>query len=292
MKGDSVLVNMIGMDDWQFSEEISKPAINVPRAALSFARSLAYPRLDIENYLSRLDRLADEARPLIPSAAPLPERVDALSYFLFEQKNYRGARGTNDSTIFDYTHPDHNFLNKVIDNRLGIPISLSVVYIAVARRVGLAAYGIGLPGHFITGVYEAGTEVLVDPFNSGLRISIADCRRLVRESTGFQRPFNPKWLTPISPTNLLARMLTNLCHIYIQKQDWSSAIPVIKHLLMVQPETDFHLRDLGYLYMYDGSLRLSAQYLEEYLRRVPDAPDFETVRSSLTIVAGRLALWN
>jgi regulator of sirC expression with transglutaminase-like and TPR domain len=285
-------MNVIDMGDWHFSKEISKPAINVPRAALSFARSLAYPKLDINNYLARLDSLAGDARPHIDSAAPLPERVDALSDFLFSQSNFRGARGTNQTTIYDYTHPDHSFLNKVIDNHLGIPISLSVIYIAIAQRLGMPAYGIGLPGHFIAGVYEAGMEVLVDPFNSGLRLSIPDCSRLVRDATGSRRQFNPKWLTPIAPADLLARMLTNLCHVYIQQQDWSSAIPVIQHLLLVQPDTDFHLRDLGYLYMYDGSLRLSAQYLEEYLRRVPDAPDFENVRSSLKIVAGRLALWN
>ena len=87
-------------------------------------------------------------------------------------------------------------------------------------------------------------------------------------------------------------MLTNLCNAYIQRENWRSAIPVIHHLLLVQPETDYHLRDLGYLYLYDGSMRLSAQYLEEYLRRSPEAQDFDTVLSSLRIVAGRLALWN
>jgi regulator of sirC expression with transglutaminase-like and TPR domain len=123
-------------------------------------------------------------------------------------------------------------------------------------------------------------------------LSIPDCARLVRESTGRQVTFQQKWLTPITPGDLLARMLTNLCNAYIQREDWRSAIPVIQHLLLVQPETDFHLRDLGYLYLYNGSLRLSAQYLEEYLRRSPEADDFEKVRSSLQIVAGRLALWN
>ncbi len=280
------------MDETLFYQEITKPTINIPRAALSFARTLAYPGLNVEHYLSRLDSLASEAHTAVLPASPLSERIDALSDFLFYKMNFRGARGTGHSTTYDYTHPEHSYLNRVMDNRIGIPISLSVLFIAVAQRLGLTAYGISLPGHFIAGVYEGGVEILVDPFNSGLRISIADCSRLVRESTGSLRPFNPKWLSPIPPADLLARMLTNLCHAYIQRQDWRNAIPVIKHLLLVQPDTDFHLRDLGYLYLYNGSLRLSAQYLEEYLRRSPDAPDFENVRSSLMIVAGRLALWN
>jgi regulator of sirC expression with transglutaminase-like and TPR domain len=170
---------------------------------------------------------------------------------------------------------------------------LSLVFLEVAQRLGISAYGIGLPGHFIVGVFESNTEIYLDPFNSGYRLSIADCSRLVRESTGSQQPFSPRWLTPISPENFLARMLTNLCNAYIQREDWQNAIKVNQHLLLVQPDSDFHLRDLGYLHMYNGSLRLSAKYLEEYLRRSsPGSSDFDQVRSSLEIVAGRLALWN
>jgi regulator of sirC expression with transglutaminase-like and TPR domain len=279
-------------DNCSFAEEISQPRINIPRAALAFARSLAYPNLDIDRYLFILDALAEEARVNDPASAPLAERIDALSDLLFYRMNFQGARGTGNVTQHDYSHPDNSFLNRVLDSRIGIPISLSVIYITLAQRLGMAAYGIGLPGHFIVGVFERGAEIYVDPFHSGLRLSIADCGRLVRESTGSQGPFQPKWLSPVSPAALLARMLTNLCHAYIQREDWRNAIPVIQHLRTVQPETVFHLRDLGYLYMYNGSLRLSAQYLEEYLRRSPEAPDFENVRSSLNLVAGRLALWN
>jgi regulator of sirC expression with transglutaminase-like and TPR domain len=273
------------MNDITFQEELSQQTINIPRAALSFARSIAYPALNIDHYLSRLDQLTESAGQDQASCKSFDERVDALSDFLFYQKDFQGNRD-------DYNDPRNNYLNCVLDRKLGIPISLSIIYITIAQRLGLRAYGIGLPGHFIVGVYEDGHQILIDPFNSGVRLSLADCSRRVKESTGFEGAFQPKWLAPVSPNNLLARMLTNLCNAYIQKENWHSAIPVIQHLLMVQPKTDFHLRDLGYLYLYNGSLRLSAQYLEEYLRRAPEAKDFENVRSSLQIVAGRLALWN
>ena len=272
-------------DQLTFLDEISRSHINVPRAALYFARSIAYPILDVDHYLARLDELAETARPQVEACASLPERIEALSDFLFGQLEFTGNHS-------DYNDPRNSYLNCVLDRKMGIPISLTVMFTAVAQRLGMQSYGIGLPGHFIAGVYQNGSEVLVDPFNSGLRLSVADCARLVRESTGYHGTFQQKWLTPVSPEKLLARMLTNLCQAYIQREDWRSAIPVIQHLLMVQPDTDFHLRDLGYLYLYDGSLRLSAQYLEEYLRRSPGASDFENVKSSLQIVAGRLALWN
>lgn len=272
-----------------FVNELNQPAINIPRAALCFARELAFPDLDIAGYVTRFDDLADGIRPqleaYVRASKPLVERVDLLSDYLFVQKKFRANQ-------VNYYDPGNSYLNRVLDRRVGIPITLSVVFIEVAQRVGLHAYGVGLPGHFIAGVHESGQQVLIDPFGEGTRLSVPDCARLVRESTGHRGNFNTKWLLPVTPENLLVRILTNLCNAYIQSEDWRSAIPVIQHLLQVQPETDFHLRDLGYLYLYDGSLRLSAQYLEEYLRRVPDAPDFDNVRSSLQIVAGRLALWN
>ncbi len=273
------------MDAIDLRDELSQPIINVPRAALCLARAIAFPVLDVDFYVARLNTLAEIARPHVATNKAFSDQVDALSDFLFYQMNFRGNRD-------DYHDPRNSYLNCVLDRKLGIPISLAAIYIAIAQRLGMRAYGINLPGHFIIGIYEQGSEILLDPFNSGIRLSIPDVARLVRESTGRQVAFQPKWLKPITPGDFLARMLTNLCNAYIQREDWRSAIPVIQHLLLVQPDIDFHLRDLGYLYLYNGSLRLSAQYLEEYLRRVPEAADFEKVRSSLQIVAGRLALWN
>lgn len=273
------------MDDLTLANEINQPVINVPRAALQFSRAIAFPLLDVNGYLSRLDKLAEQARPNVDSCSTLADRVDALSDFLFDQMRFRGNRT-------DYHDPMNSHLNRVLDRKQGIPITLSILYVAIAQRLGLPAYGIGLPGHFIVGVYQDGAEILIDPFNAGLRLSYTDCARLVKDSTGHHGPFQQKWLHPVAPIDLLSRMLTNLCNAYVQREDWDAAIPVIHHLMRLQPESEFHLRDLGYLYLYNGSMRLSAQYLEEYLRRAPSAPDFENVKSSLQIVAGRLALWN
>lgn len=273
------------MNILSFQQEINQPTIDIPRAALQYARSIAYPFISVDDYLRRLDHMADAARPRLARVKSLEEKAEALSEFLFDENNFQGNQQA-------YNDPRNSYLNCVLDRKLGIPITLSVIYVAVARRLGISAYGIGLPGHFIAGLFRQGQEVLVDPFHAGRRLTMADCDRLVREATGHEGPFQPKWLSPVSPANLLARMLNNLCHAYIRGENWDAAIRVIHHLLLVQPGADFHLRDLGLLHLYNGSLRLSAQYLEEYLQRSPDAKDFESVRSSLQIVAGRLALWN
>jgi regulator of sirC expression with transglutaminase-like and TPR domain len=272
-------------NDLSFLDELNQPTINLPRAALRIARSIAYPVLDVNSYLERIQLLANQARCEVPTDQSLAERVDALASFLFRRMGFSGDPHEEDD-------PDRGYLNCVLDQKAGSPITLSVLFIAVAKRIGLNAYGIGLPGHFIAGVYEGGVDLMVDPFNGGQRLTLADCCRLVRESTNFQGPFHPKWLAPVTSEDILARMLTNLCQVYIQREEWDLAIPVIQHLQLVQPETDHHLRDLGYVYLYNGSLRQSARYLEEYLHRMPEAQDYDNVRNSLRIVAARLALWN
>lgn len=272
-------------DVLSFQDELKRPTIHIPRAALYLARSIAFPILDVDHYVSVLNQLADAAFPQVQQAKDFAERTEALSDFLFNISDFRGNRE-------DYHDPQNSYLNCVIDRKLGIPITLGTIYIYVAQRLGMRAYGLGLPGHFIVGLYEEGQQILIDPYNAGRRLTLPDCARLVRESTGFQGPFQPKWITPIAPDALLVRMLTNLCNAYVEHEQWQNAIPVVQHLLMIEPEMDYHLRDLGYLHLYNGSIRLSAQYLEEYLRRSPKADDFENVRSSLKIVAARLALWN
>lgn len=280
------------MNDLSFEQELSQNTINIPRAALSFARSIAYPALDIQIYLNHLNGLAATARDRVRTPASLVDRIDSLSEYMFYELNFQGARGNGPGNPGDYRNPENSFLNRVIETRMGIPISLAVIYIAVAQRVGLPAYGIGLPGHFIVGFYEDGREIYIDPFNAGVHLSVADCARLVNERSEDDLIFNPKWLSPITPEKLLARMLSNLCNAYIQREEWTNAIPVIHHLLIVQPDVDYHMRDLGYLYMYAGTLRKSAYYLEKYLQLAPAAPDYQHVLSILNVVAGRLALWN
>ena len=271
--------------DLTFREVLNQQTINLPRAALLFARAIAHPDLDVEHNLNRLHRLADEARPALVGCTTMSARVDALAEFLFVEVGFQGNQT-------DYYDPRNSLLNCVLDRKLGIPISLACIFITVAQQLGLPAYGIGLPGHFIAGVYHEGEEIYLDPFNAGARLSIADCWRLVQQKNHREDTFQARWLAAVRPSDMLARMLTNLCNAYIHHEDWPKAIPTLQHLLLVQPETDFHLRDLGYVYMYNGSLRRSAQYLEEYLRRSPGVADFEHVLTSLKIVAGRLALWN
>jgi len=273
------------MNYLSFEEELQREPIQIARAALSFSREIAYPGLEIDSYLQRLDHLADLASEAVPTHEPLARQALILSDFLFNQMRFEG-------NVTEYSDPRNSYLNEVLDRRLGIPISLSVVYIDVAQRLEIPAQGVGMPGHFIVGVSDPGGDLYLDPFHGGRHLSQVDCLRLVEKSTGYQGEFQLTWLEPVGPRRILTRMLFNLRNIYLQQQDWTRALAVVERLAMVQPDAPGNLRDLGVIYYQSGSLSNAVYYYEQYLLRAPEAEDADLVRMSLQSAAQQLAQRN
>lgn len=246
----------------------------MPRAGLLLAREIAYPDLDIPYYLEWLEDLAGEAAREMPAAGRLADKIEALSHFFFAECQFKG-------NVMAYSDPRNSFLNQVLERRLGIPISLSLIYVAVARQLGLTAYGVGLPGHFIVGVEDGMEKLLLDPFHGGERVSMADCERLVAETVGYEGPLDPRWLEPVGPRAVLARMLNNLRINYIQRRQWGQTVAVLRHLRQVQPEAPEHLRDLGLVHYQQGELYPAAMYLEEYLEQAPETAEAQAIQQNL-----------
>lgn len=270
------------MREVTFSQELQKPVIDLPRAGLLFARELAYPDLDVAAYLARLEELAAQARSSLPASGP---SAAALASFLFEELAFRGNASA-------YDDPRNSFLNEVLERRLGIPITLSVVYLSVARRLQIDAYGIGLPGHFIVGVREGVDEILLDPFHEGVRLTLADCERLVRQTTGYTGSLKPAWLRPAVPRAILTRMLNNLRIVYVRREQWEQALAVIERLQQVQPESADHLRDLGLIHYQQGELYEAARYLEAYMEQAPETAEAAAIRQNLQPAFSRWAKLN
>jgi regulator of sirC expression with transglutaminase-like and TPR domain len=262
------------MGQWTFRDELELDEINVPRAALQFARVIAYPGLDIATHMALLDDISEVAADYVDLAHPILNQVEQLSDFLF---NILGFQGNSD----DYNDPRNSFLNEVLERRLGIPISLSVIYVDVAVRLGIPAYGIGLPGHFIVGVHERDAEIWLDPFYGGRRLDLADCAELIKASTGFEGALEASWFTPSVAHDILARMLANLRANYVSTSAWQQAAAVIQLLRQTQPQNAEHLRDLGLVYYHQGRLSKAAHYLNAYLHQVPNATDAEVIRDGM-----------
>ncbi|HMT19716.1 MAG TPA: transglutaminase-like domain-containing protein [Promineifilum sp.] len=262
------------MGKWMFRDELQLAEINVPRAALQFARAIAYPDLNVAAYMLRLHEISEEAGDYVSSERAVHTQAEQLASFLFDHLAFRGDRE-------EYNDPRNSFLNDVLDRRLGIPITLSILYVDIAARLGIPAFGIGLPGHFIVGIHGQNADLWLDPFHGGRRLNLNDCAELIRISSGYEGPLEAGWFAPAPARDIIARMLGNLRSSYVGAGLWAQAATAIQLLRQVQPDTSEHLRDLGLVYYHQHRLPLAAHYLNAYLLREPNASDAQVIRDGI-----------
>jgi regulator of sirC expression with transglutaminase-like and TPR domain len=257
-------------------------ALDAGEVALALARD-EYPGLDTEAYLSELAGMAREARPYL--RGDLHGRVKGLCRYLFHDQGFRGNQK-------DYYDPRNSYLNEVLDRRTGIPITLSLVAMAVGHRAGLAVAGVGLPGHFIAKATEHDHEVLFDPFHGGRILSPSDCERLVEQSAGIPFTANSHTLGAVTQGAIVSRMLTNLKGIYLAGDDFGRAVRVIRRLCQLQPADALQRRDLGATLLRAGDAGAAIDHLSAYLSARPKASDASTVGDLLRQAKGMVAQWN
>jgi regulator of sirC expression with transglutaminase-like and TPR domain len=190
---------------------------------------------------------------------------------LFDEGGFRG----NEDHYYD---PRNSFLNEVLDRRLGIPITLSVLFLAVARRLGLRAEGVALPGHFLVRADAAGRELFVDPYRRGAVLTAEDCAQLWRGQGQGRTAFDARWLEPAAPRQILARMLHNLKRIYGETGDDVRALWVVDRLLLLSPGDPEERRDRGLLAARLGGTGAAIADLEAYLAASRDADDAADIR--------------
>jgi regulator of sirC expression with transglutaminase-like and TPR domain len=270
----------------QFAEMLARPDdhVDLAQAALLIACE-EYPELDPSRYLARLDDMGEAVRGRLDGQPRAADAVAALNAYLFAEEGFRGNEQ-------DYYDPRNSFLNEVLDRRTGIPITLSTVYLEVARRAGVAASGVGLPGHFIVRVSAGGADLLVDPYHGGLQLTEADCQqRLDRIYAGRLR-LDAGMLAPSGRKSILARMLRNLKAIYLKTGEQERALRVLDLLLEVNPHSGEDVRDRGLLYATLDCYHLAAQDLQAYVDRFPGAPEAPELREKVAEFRGKAARVN
>ncbi len=276
-------------DDQKTSSEVSfmelmkqpEPGIDLGLAALLIAAD-DYPELDPGQYISRLDEWGAEARDRISRSRSLAESVQIVSQFLFEGLGFEGNRD-------NYYDPRNSFLNDVMDRRLGIPISLSVVYMEVARRAGLDVVGLNFPGRFMVKVvHPAGFEIVVDAYEHGQVMEAEDCQRVLDELSNNTMAFHPMLLRAATTKQILVRMLNNLKLIYVQSNYYRKAIRTIDLVLAAVPNSPPELRERGLLRAEVADFQLAKEDLTAYLDRMPSAEGSAQVRQTLGRVEGIL----
>jgi regulator of sirC expression with transglutaminase-like and TPR domain len=271
------------LDAWTTEVERPDADISLARAALALSR-IEHPDLDVERYLGRLDGLAGEIGRTRRDASPV-ERLHGLREYLFEELGFKGNRA-------DYYDPRNSFLSDVLDRRVGIPISLSLVLIEVGRRLGLPMEGIGLPGHFITGVRLDDAPILLDPFHGGAILTPEACRELVSKALGKRVRLTEASFAPVGHRQFLTRMLANLKGIYWRSEQWDKAARVSDHLISLDPAAGTERRDRGIALAKAGQYQRGLADWERYLTDFPDAPDNAEMRGHLRRMRQKLAELN
>jgi regulator of sirC expression with transglutaminase-like and TPR domain len=240
--------------------------IDLANAALTIART-EYPALKVESYLARIDGLAARVRDRISEWGEPAQTIPALSAVLFEEERFRGNRE-------DYYDVRNSFLNDVLDRRLGIPITLSLLYMEVGRRVGFPLFGVGMPGHFIVKHYDVeGRQVLIDPYNGGRVVTPSDCQRRLDEIYSGQISLQPEFLLPVSRRQMLTRMLNNLKNTYLAVRNFRRALPIVDMILAIYPRSPEDVKQRAMLRHSLGNVRGAVDDLEDYLKMSPEASD-------------------
>jgi len=191
----------------RFREFASGP-VDLEEGVFLFAQT-AYPDLKVEAYRQRLDLMARELGGRLDAITNPDEVLQAINHYLFVELGFRGDTA-------DYSNPENSYVNRVLDRRLGIPISLSVVYLLVSRRLNLPIMGVGMPAHFLVAYRTGGQARLLDPFNAGRVLSREDCARfLAKAGYGWREDY----LEVSTDRETLARMIRNLIASHTQLGD-------------------------------------------------------------------------
>jgi regulator of sirC expression with transglutaminase-like and TPR domain len=260
------------------------PAADVDLAVVALHLAVdEYPDLDVPVYLDRLAELANRARPYLGGS--LEECVTGLCRFLFDDEGFAG----NTDHYYD---PRNSYLNEVLDRKLGIPITLSMLAMAVGRHVELNIVGVGLPGHFIAKAVRDGKQVLFDPFHGGDLLTPEGCEELVTAVTGRAFPMTPDLLAPTPPGLIVIRMLNNLRSIYTQQEDFVRVARVLGRLWQLVPADEALRRDIGAALLRSGKPGPAIDHLRAYLEAAPNAADAEDVRTLLGRALADVARWN
>jgi regulator of sirC expression with transglutaminase-like and TPR domain len=240
-----------------------------------------YPDLDVPREVARVHFLAAEGARRVDDLANPFARIDGLRAFVYEELGFSGS-------VHNYHDPRNSYMNEVLNRKIGIPLTLSLLFMEIARASGYEVAGVGLPGHFVLRLTYGGRELMVDPFHGGRVITEEDCHSLVMRTTG--RPiFRSEHLQAVGQRTMLRRMLLNLKHVYVKLGDYSRALSMVEKLLAITPGDVSEVRDRGFLQAHLGRPSAAIMDLETYLTASPHAPDGPSVRGRVVLLRRRLS---
>lgn len=256
-----------------FAMLAAREPVPLARGALLIAQE-EYPALELDKYLDKLAALAREAEMVVKMGNDTIEKIQLLSHFLFEQKGFEGNRE-------EYADPRNSFLNEVIDRRRGIPITLSIIYLEVGKRLGLNLYGVGFPTHFLVKAVDERGELIIDPFYDGAILTLEEIRARLTQVYGQPVEVSPAHLKPIGSRHILVRMLRNLKAVYLKSADSTRALAALDRILLLDPRSLEELMERGTLYESLECFKAALDDFQSFLSQAPQHTASETAREAV-----------
>ena len=257
-------------------EDISKKLVaelkkgddsNLALCSLLFAK-YDNPEIDIQAYQDEIGRMAEELRKKIAPESDVDSKVSLISKYLFEENGYHGSRN-------DYYNQSNSYLNEVLDDREGIPITLSIIYIELASRIGIEINGLGLPGHFAVFYMKNGDRKIIDPFNSGNLITDTEADKMVKD---YDSTKNSKDYLASDNISIIQRMIYNLKSIAIDTKDFSKALSYVDLLIALDPEDPQERLSRSILFIQLEESEKAKKDLEWLMNTKPDGIKIERIR--------------
>ena len=253
-----------------------EPELDLAEAALLIAAE-EYPDLRPAVYLNQIARLSGELKQRIRAEVEPGRVVEVANAYLFEELHFKGNRE-------EYYDPRNSFLNEVLDRRVGIPITLAVLYVAIGERAGLPVRGVGMPGHFLVKYAPATSgEIFIDAFN-GRTLTREECAKMLNEMYGGEVKMRPALLEPSTKRQILARILNNLKSLYLSRGDLARALSASDRIMLTDPHLTSEWRDRGMIHF---QMHHDAEALKDFTRYLAmqpepeDAPRVKQLRGQL-----------
>ena len=246
---------------------VKNPNFNLVEKCLKFAQILEYPDLNIEEYIQKINHIGMSLKESINDVSNPTYLISILNEHLFENLGFSG----DDS---DYYNPKNNFLNEVIDKKLGLPITISILYVEVAKFIGLDLKIVGFPSHILVKYNE---EMILDPFYDGRLLDVDDLQEILDTNFAGQLEFEPEFLDEIESEQILIRMTRNLKNSYVQSFVYDKALRCTNMVLSIEPESPEDIRDKGILEERLLNHEVALKYLNKYLEINPNAEDVDFV---------------
>jgi regulator of sirC expression with transglutaminase-like and TPR domain len=276
----------IQLKQWSEIAGLPPEQISLAHAALLIAKD-AYPGLDVAAYLARLDDMALTLRRRLRADISIGDKLKSLNHYLFDELGYAGNNA-------DYYDPRNSYLNDVIERRLGIPITLSVLYLEVGRRLGLELSGVSFPGHFLVKCQVREGAIMLDPYANGVALGIKDLQSKLAVLAS-SAEITPESVMPMLASadhkEILARMLRNLKAIFVQRRDYARALCAVERIILLMPDADEEIRDRGVIYQELECFRAALADLQRYLELRPRAGDARAIAervAGLKVLSARL----